>query len=1022
MNRLALTVRQTVLSLPGIALLSGLTVVIVAGSAPSRVLTVALLIEILWIAGAAWRVLRREHVANGLLPAFLCVVLVGVAASYFALMNQASQTRLELRGVVFPMRRGHFTVGTVPGVSARLAIPGDSIPGWQLFITRQDSGAFRLDSLDGIDAVAARPVRGSGPLRGAALVTDGAPLQLSDRDSGTRSAPLALVRDPGGKPVLVTGADTAFLAPGGRIDADPVLEHRREHDLRAGLTLDRLHWSQAPPEWASSFSVSLPDDDALQRLLRLTGFRPKQDLILTPSALGADLASTVVAAAVEPGDTIEVSSGGRRWEFALESRGVQDEDTRLAVVRFVRNPRPLLYALPPRSVCTSNGVNDGECGLVSSHLIPGTSPLLYFAGLGLDTARYFAIGRAVEGKAGVIFATHTATRDTLRFGEEALVAAFPTRASAGYLLRFTHLTASDGARIIVACIGLLLMVFGAIGIAKRGARSDADERLPVIRGADATVLGMVVLAILGLRLTLGLRIAEANPYVESGRNTAFAMWCVVVLGFVLVIRGAALIEWLDRFGRRHALVLATAAAAVLLPAYALNPGRAPLASGGIVIVILCGLAFLSRRGTERERLREKLPMIALCGGTLVVLFAGVSGETARLPLDVLARVAGYALIAAAASLGWSTALRGLGSWAVQGQRFLAAALTATVFLIVVISPASRLGRMALFATILVALNVFARRGRAFEQLSDSFRSPSRSRWLWAAMPAVLLVLMARADTGLALVAGIPLTLALLLAIPPGAALWRRRLLWSYGLVGLVAALCIYPVFFPRTDVLKSAIRSGSSAVEQDEAFRGLGGPLRFWPSSSRALVRGIAAHDPEYLEAMLLTAGPSAAREEIIRSIEQVQGGLAYAVAGWSGEGLVSPAPLGRGVPTAVAYAENTFDVFVVQEHGVLGALAVLILYLSLPTLLLLPLLRRPAVETHDAAFLFAAALLISIPAWYVAGANLGIFPLTGQNIPFLGLNSWVDVLLYGGLAAQGAAFIGRGEAASLAVSGSRAS
>ncbi|MEO5798491.1 MAG: hypothetical protein ABIZ70_13615, partial [Gemmatimonadales bacterium] len=208
---------------------------------------------------------------------------------------------------------------------------------------------------------------------------------------------------------------------------------------------------------------------------------------------------------------------------------------------------------------------------------------------------------------------------------------------------------------------------------------------------------------------------------------------------------------------------------------------------------------------------------------------------------------------------------------------------------------------------------------------------------------------------------------------------------------------------------------------QDQAFRGLGGPLRFWPSSSRALVRGIAAHDPDYLEAMLLTAGPSASREEIIRSVEQVQGGLAYAVAGWTGEGLVSPAPLGRGVPTAVAYAENTFDVFVLQEHGLVGGLAVLLLYAALPTLMLLPLLRRKGVETHDAAFLFAAALLISIPAWYVAGANLGVLPLTGQNIPFLGLNSWVDVLLYGGLAAQGAAFIGRGEVMALVAPGSAA-
>lgn len=1022
MNRLLATLRKTLLSLTGSTLLSAAAIISVAATAPPRVLSAVLLIELLWIAGAAWRVLRREYLPPMTIPAFLCVVLVGVAGCYFALMNQASQTRLELRGVAFPTRRGQFTVGTVPGVSARLAMPGDSIPGWQLFLTRGERGAFRLDSLDGVDAIATRPERGTGPLSGAALIIGGSSLRLTDRTSGSTSVMLELRQDAGGNFLLVAGADTGFLAPGGNSDANPVLEHRRERDLRAGMTLDRLTWSRGPPRWAASFSASLPDQGLLDRALRFTGIRPRRDLVITPSALGATFAGIAVAASVQPGDTLEVMSSGRRWEFALESRGVLDEDTQLAVVRFVRNPRPLLSALPPRSVCVSNGASDGECGVVSSHLIPGTSPLLYFAGLGLDTARYFAVGRAVEGKDGVEFVSHIAPRESMTFGEEALVAAFPTRASAGYLLRFTHLTASDGARIIVACIGLLLMVFGTVGIAKRGKRSDSDESVPVIRGADAMVLGMVVLAILGLRLILGLRIAEANPYVESGRNTAFAMWCVVIVGFVLVIRGEQLIAWLDTFGRRHALMIAVVVAAVLAPLYWFNPSRAPLTSGIVVLAAVAAFAFFTRGGTEGDHLRERLPMIALAGGVLIVLFAGVTGEGARLPLDVLLRVLGYSLIAAAASLGWGASVRALGDWAVRWQRVLMMTIAFATFLIVALSPATRLGRMALFAAILVALNVFARRGRAFEQMTDDFRLPERSRWLWAAMPAVLVVLMARADTGLALVAGIPLTLAFLLAIPPGAAAWRKRLLLSYGLGGLAALLLLWPVFFPRTEALKTAIRNGSSAVEQDEAFRKLGGLLRFWSSSSRALVRGIAAHDPEYLEAMLLTAGPSAAREEIIRSVEQVQGGLAYAVAGWTGEGLVSPAPLGRGVPTAVAYAENTFDVFVVQEHGLIGGIAVLLLYLSLPTLMLLPLLRRKGVETHDAAFLFAAALLISIPAWYVAGANLGVFPLTGQNIPFLGLNSWVDVLLYGGLAAQGAAFIGRGETMSLAAPGSNAS
>ena len=43
--------------------------------------------------------------------------------------------------------------------------------------------------------------------------------------------------------------------------------------------------------------------------------------------------------------------------------------------------------------------------------------------------------------------------------------------------------------------------------------------------------------------------------------------------------------------------------------------------------------------------------------------------------------------------------------------------------------------------------------------------------------------------------------------------------------------------------------------------------------------------------------------------------------------------------------------------------------------------------------------LWLTIPAVYVAASNLGLVPLTGQNMPFLGLNSWADVVLVSGLA-----------------------
>ena len=45
-----------------------------------------------------------------------------------------------------------------------------------------------------------------------------------------------------------------------------------------------------------------------------------------------------------------------------------------------------------------------------------------------------------------------------------------------------------------------------------------------------------------------------------------------------------------------------------------------------------------------------------------------------------------------------------------------------------------------------------------------------------------------------------------------------------------------------------------------------------------------------------------------------------------------------------------------------------------------------------------AAALIVAVPASYVALSNLGVVPITGQNMPFLGLNAWSDVAICAGV------------------------
>ena len=50
-------------------------------------------------------------------------------------------------------------------------------------------------------------------------------------------------------------------------------------------------------------------------------------------------------------------------------------------------------------------------------------------------------------------------------------------------------------------------------------------------------------------------------------------------------------------------------------------------------------------------------------------------------------------------------------------------------------------------------------------------------------------------------------------------------------------------------------------------------------------------------------------------------------------------------------------------------------------------------------AMTVGGVLWLVLPAVYVAASNLALVPLTGQNMPFLGLNSWADVVLVSGLA-----------------------
>jgi hypothetical protein len=296
------------------------------------------------------------------------------------------------------------------------------------------------------------------------------------------------------------------------------------------------------------------------------------------------------------------------------------------------------------------------------------------------------------------------------------------------------------------------------------------------------------------------------------------------------------------------------------------------------------------------------------------------------------------------------------------------------------------------------------------------------------IPVGVLLVFMLFDFGLGLVFFVPMFLTVLLS----ARVDRLPSTLTLAAVGVVALIGIVAgsVLRPSLD----GVRAASDPTSFDQEFQTVGNPLvdalrtaGLSGPITRATVRSIAASEPALLEDALALAGPSDALMAAAPSLEQVWGGRAYAASGWTGTGFAGTTLLGRGIPTAVSYAENTFSVFVLSEHGAVGGLAVLLAYLSL-----LGVVGVWIVRVHGSvqdtplglavvALTVGGVLWLTLPAAYVAASNLGVVPLTGQNMPFLGLNAWADVVLVcglatgvlSGLAALDAAGDGEGEARS---------
>lgn len=135
----------------------------------------------------------------------------------------------------------------------------------------------------------------------------------------------------------------------------------------------------------------------------------------------------------------------------------------------------------------------------------------------------------------------------------------------------------------------------------------------------------------------------------------------------------------------------------------------------------------------------------------------------------------------------------------------------------------------------------------------------------------------------------------------------------------------------------------------------------------------------------------------LIEAIEQNWRMMNYASeGGWTGVGYGN-APIHRSTTFHnITLSDLVFSVYVLAEHGALGGLALLALYL----LIFIAALRMGwstlRMEPLRLTLVTALALMIVFPALYMAAANVNQGIFTGQDLPLLGLRSNSDVIRSG--------------------------
>ena len=1010
---------------------------------------VVLLLLALCVAIAPIR--RRVFPGHPVVPWSLLVATswLFVIHSYYVELRRQRSERLELLGVQLPGSPGRaFTLGVDDSVDVRLERATDPTIQWRLALAPTPDGKIAVKEMRGIDALqqqervtapASRFIDWLGIRRRAWPHVWGT--ELSERSPQVRlsSEHRFSFQRVDGRPVIIWNRVRLPLLQEENGDPATQVRNRRMLDrLRNGVRIVDLPWPILPdPLLAPQLALTLVSQP--REKLGWSdpfGLLPRWEFRLTSTAGPLPVLAR--------GDSLRVRAGGAQWVLTVDARRRTAYGASDMMVGFGRGPSPRLGWLPADEVCKPID----RCTLISSRSLPPTIPHFDIAGFGLDTARFSFLARV--SAVGERYVVVTPEREyAAATGEELLVPARSSgRDQAWFRFRVYKMESGELASLLLTLAGLALMMFGAAALVARSSRVSQLLEQDTVAVNAAWAIASLAVVLLGVRLALGYRVTYAAPYHSRGADTAVGLWVVLIVTTTALLRwdvwGPRVLGWFYRLERSMRIRTRATALAVIprrrwanvLPRSSGSwKGWLPLVGGlalvmyqrpgtfagtaGVVSLTLLAWVLVEYLTAQRETQRTVDTAGAVLSSEDLEYdrsrWAALALITFGIPLSVLMRdVALVMTIAITAVLLLAIIVTQVITRFDSRSQVASlegpdgtASRWGTVTMVLLLLTALNLAMLwvegptllfvGVFFLFLLAVRLGHHLGASLTRLHVA-RSLTVAGVLLAAMFLVVTI-----DFGLVLVVGLPLLVTLLLSV--GIDRVPTRLAVVAGVLALVGAILAWPALSPDAESLSTE----QTPHETDAAFASLGGPLRHVPGFTdpvrRSVVRGLAAFHPDLLERVLARAGPSPAREEIVPALEQVWGGRAYSASGLAGHGLAGPTVIGRGVPAAVSDAENAFSVYLIAEHGFLGGLAVLAAYIVMaivPLAVLWSIHRAPPAANRPddtaVAVLVGGILLITVPAVYVAASNLAMVPLTGQNMPFLGLNAWSDVTFVGGI------------------------